>query len=209
MKTLGWSFFIFLAIVVGLYPFAYLVVDMSRGFLTSKPAELLGSGMWNAAFYIHVVTGGIALLTGWIQFSKRFRNRHLNTHRLLGKIYLIAILFSGTTGLYIALFANGGVISELGFSGLALSWLFTSLQAYTAIKRKEIDFHQEWMIRSYAVCFAAVTLRIYLPLFQFGLGMDFITGYRIISWLCWVPNLVVAELIIRNIRAGRIVRNTA
>jgi len=41
--------------------------------------------------------------------------------------------------------------------------------------------------------FAAVTLRIWLPLFQYGFGMDFVTAYVIIAWLCWVPNIIWAQ----------------
>ena len=48
------------------------------------------------------------------------------------------------------------------------------------------------MIRSHALTLAAVTLRIYLPL-ELALGMSFHDAYRVVSWLCWVPNLVAAE----------------
>ena len=51
------------------------------------------------------------------------------------------------------------------------------------------------MIYSYAACFAAVTLRIWLPLLIVSLG-DFITAYRIVAWLCWVPNLMVAYFLV-------------
>jgi hypothetical protein len=54
------------------------------------------------------------------------------------------------------------------------------------------------MIRSYALTFAAVTLRIWLPLFQNGFGMEFISAYVIIAWLCWVPNLLWAEWYVRQ-----------
>ena len=48
------------------------------------------------------------------------------------------------------------------------------------------------MIRNFALTFAAVALRLYLPpVFIFGL--PFATSYAIIAWLCWVPNLLVAE----------------
>jgi len=93
-----------------------------------------------------------------------------------------------------------------GFSALAIGWLLTSTFAYLAIRRVEVDQHEYWMIRSYALCFAAVTLRIWLPLLQVGWGMDFIPAYRIIAWLCWVPNLLVAELIIRKLKVSRLVR---
>jgi hypothetical protein len=116
---------------------------------------------------------------------------------------LIAVLLSGTAGLYIAYYATGGLIAVLGFSGLAIGWVFTTSRAYSSIRNSNIDQHQYWMIRSYALCFAAVTLRIWIPLFQVALGMEFIHAYRIIAWLCWVPNLVVAELIVRSLRSKR------
>jgi len=112
-------------------------------------------------------------------------------------------LLSGTAGLGIALFATGGIIPTLGFGGLAILWLYTTVNAYTNVRQKNINAHQRWMIRSYALCFAAVTLRIYLPIFIGAFGMDFIPAYRIIAWLCWVPNILVAEfLIIKRLKVA-------
>jgi hypothetical protein len=203
MKTLGWSLFIFFAIFVGLYPFSYLIFDMSQGLISSKAPALRESVLWQAGFYTHILLGAIALLTGWSQFSKRIRNKNLTVHRTLGKIYLISVILSGSAGLYIAYYATGGIIAVLGFGGLAIAWLFTTSKAYVNIRNKNIDQHQYWMVRSYALCFAAVTLRIWLPLFQFALGMEFIEAYKIIAWLCWVPNVVVAELIVRSLKGRK------
>jgi uncharacterized membrane protein len=203
MKTFLWIVFIFFAIIIGIYPFLYFLVDMGPGFLSSKPDVLRQSSIWNAAFYQHILFGAIAMLTGWSQFSKHLRNKNLSIHRTLGKIYLGAVILSGLAGLYLAMFANGGLISILGFSGLAIGWLFSSSMAYAMIRKKNIEEHQYWMIRSYALCWAAVTLRIWLPGLQIGFGMDFNTAYKIISWLCWVPNIVVAEIIIRNLKNVR------
>lgn len=72
--------------------------------------------------------------------------------------------------------------------------------AYLTIRKKEINNHQKWMIRSYALTFAAVTLRIWLPLFQYGFGMDFLTAYMIIAWLCWVPNIIWAQWKTKNLK---------
>jgi len=49
------------------------------------------------------------------------------------------------------------------------------------------------MIRSFALTFAAVTLRLYLPISAM-LSIPFEEAYRAISFLCWVPNLALAEL---------------
>ena len=197
LKNLPWIPFAFFAIGVGLYPLAYYLFDMhSHSLLASKPKELLENSVWNTAFYIHITFGGIALLIGWTQFSKKLRERYLNTHRTIGKIYVVSVMLSSLAGLFIAFFASGGIISVLGFGTLALAWFFTIIKAYTTILKRDIKQHENWMIRNYALTFAAVTLRLYLPIFQFVLHMDFITAYRIIAWLCWTANLAIAEIII-------------
>lgn len=193
-----------LAVGVGIYPLLYFLVDMSGGLMATKPRNVLESGLWNTAFYQHILFGGVAMLTGWLQFLTatavipRIRARRLQLHRLLGKVYLIACLLSGIAGLYLSGYATGGIIASFGFGGLAVCWLFSSTKAYLSIRKKDIDSHRAWMIRSYALTFAAVTLRIWLPLSQFGLGLEFESAYIVISWLCWVPNLMVAEVLIRR-----------
>jgi hypothetical protein len=196
-KTFAWILFAFLALSVGAYPLIYYIVDMhGKGLWGGKPRELLESTAWHTAFYIHITFGGIAMLTGWTQFSQKIRDRYLDTHRTLGKIYVGSVMLSSTAGFYIALFASGGIPSVLGFGSLAILWLFTVLMAYTRILKRDIKQHENWMIRNYALTFAAVTLRIYLPFATQLMHWDFITSYRIISWLCWVPNLIVAEMIV-------------
>jgi hypothetical protein len=54
------------------------------------------------------------------------------------------------------------------------------------------------VIRNFALTLAAVTLRMYLPLMLFLLHWSFRTSYITVSWLCWVPNLLVAEWIVRR-----------
>jgi uncharacterized membrane protein len=195
MKIFAWIIFSFLSVVVAAYPFFYFVFDMSAGFPSLKSEELRQSIWWNAAFYLHIGLGGIALLTGFSQFSKKLRTWNLKFHRLLGKIYVVSVLISSVAGLYIAMFATGGIISVLGFSGLAIVWFYFTLNAYLLIHKGEVTKHQHMMIRSYALCWGAVTLRLWAPFLEFGLGLEFMTAYRIISWIVWL-NLGVAEIII-------------
>jgi uncharacterized membrane protein len=199
LKNLPWIPFVFFAIAIGLYPLIYFLVDMNNnGLLRGKPAVIKNSPVWHTLFYLHISFGGLALLTGWSQFSKKLRNRYLNTHRWIGKVYVIAVLISSSAGIYIALFADGGLTCVMGFGILALLWFYTIIKAYTSIRRLKIAEHQRWMIISYALTFAAVTLRIWLPLMQFALHINFVLAYRIVSWLCWVPNLIVAAFIINK-----------
>src|SRR6202000_2034640 len=137
------------------------------------------------SFYTHIFFGGVALLVGWLQFSKKIRARNLKLHRAVGKMYMVAVAIAGSAGFIIAMSATGGLVSRVGFGLLALLWVYTDLRGYLAIRRLDIEQHRAWMIRNYALTFAAVTLRVYLPLTTGMLHLDFITCYRVISWACW------------------------
>jgi hypothetical protein len=189
---------IILSIIIGLYPAIYFFVDRKFGLLNSKPATLLGNIYWNTGFYTHIILGGLALLIGWTQFNSTFRNKNLSVHRTIGKIYVISVLLSSLAGIGIAFFANGGFLSSAGFICLGIVWFYTTLMAFIHIRNKQTEQHQKMMIYSYAACFAAVTLRIWLPLLVMLIG-NFITAYTIVAWLCWVPNIFVAYLISKRI----------
>jgi hypothetical protein len=200
-KKITWTFFVLLAVIVGLYPLLYLYSGFrAAGFLSGKAAELRDHMGYLAVFYTHVAFGGIALVTGWSQFSEKFRLRHLQMHRSVGKIYVFSVLLSSISGFAIAIFATGGLVSILGFAALAVSWLFSNIKAYTSILNRNVQEHQNWMIRNYALTFAAVTLRLWLPFSQAVLHMDFNLAYQIIAWMCWLPNLLIATLIINRKR---------
>lgn len=196
-NKVAWFVFAFLAVSVGLYPLLYFFLDRKFGLLASKSDELLADVFWNTGFYGHILLGGLALTIGWVQFSKKIRSRNLNLHRNLGKVYVIAAVISGICGIFIAFNATGGIITMLGFMGLGLVWLYTTSKAYLAIRKGDIQLHQGFMIYSYAACFAAVTLRIWLPLLTIAFG-DFTVAYRIVAWLCWVPNIIFAYFWVRR-----------
>ncbi|MBT8280653.1 MAG: DUF2306 domain-containing protein [Muriicola sp.] len=189
--------FAIMAVSIGLYPLTYFIIDREFGLLASKSDQLLSNIFWNIGFYGHILLGGLALIIGWIQFLKEFRNRNLKRHRLIGRTYMISVLISGSCGIYIGMYATGGLISSLGFISLGILWLWTTYMAYRAIRKKDISLHQGFMIYSYALCFAAVTLRIWLPLLTVVFG-EFITAYRIVAWLCWVPNMIFAFFWVRR-----------
>ena len=53
------------------------------------------------------------------------------------------------------------------------------------------------MVRNFAATFAAVTLRLWMPLLIIAAHLPFSVAYPLVAWLAWVPNLVLAELGIR------------
>lgn len=186
-----------LAILVGLYPLIYFIVDGKFGFMFSKSDALLASMPWKVAFKTHIGMGGIALLTGWTQFVNKWRVRYLSLHRRIGKVYVISVLLSSLAGIYIGINATGGIISSTGFISLGIFWFTTTLLAWLQIRNRRVVAHTQMMIYSYAACLAAVTLRIYLPILTAILN-DFETAYTIVAWLCWVPNVIIACFIVER-----------
>lgn len=188
--------------IIGLYPSLYFVLDRKFGLLSSKPDSLLKNIFWNMGFYVHIIFSGIALLTGWPQFSRKLREKYLQLHKQMGKMYVVTALSGAAGGVYIAFYATGGIIASLGFICLGTIWFGTTLSAYINIKNGRIQQHQRMMIYSYAACFAAVTLRIWLPLLII-LFKDFTVAYLIVAWLCWIPNIVFANLLVRKISIAK------
>ena len=193
-----WALFAFSATIISLYPLTFLSSESrNSGLLTQKSQELRSSLAYMTSFYIHISFGGIALLTGWSQFLKSWRNKHRTFHRRLGYVYVTSVLISSIAGFIIAFFSTGGTISEFGFGSLAVVWFTTNLLAFMAIKKRKIKEHEKWMMRNYSLTFGAVKLRVYLPIL-FGLGADVYLALQIVSWISWVPNLVAMEIYIQT-----------
>ena len=148
------------------------------------------------ALIAHVAGGMVALALGPFQFIAAIRRRWPRIHRLLGRSYLTGIAVGGIAGLWMARLAYGGTIGQAGFATLAVLWLATSAMALARIRAGDVQGHRAWMVRSFALTFAAVTLRLYLPS-PMIFGVDFEVAYAAIAWACWVPNLLVAEAIRR------------
>jgi len=191
MRKFGWGVMTVMATLVALYAWVSAFTSARTPFVEAlfeqKNLRALG----------HLAGGGIAIVAGALQFSTRLRFERPTVHRNVGKLYLVAVLVSGVGGALLAPSSTGGVVAHFGFGMLAALWLGTSLAAFVSVRSGDYQAHRCWMIRSYALCLAAVMLRLYLPLFGV-LGVPFESSYPAISWLCWVPNLIVAEWWIMN-----------
>jgi uncharacterized membrane protein len=149
--------------------------------------------------YIYfVVTHGacsiVALVIGPWGFSTWLRKKSPRTHRNLGKLYLGCVMVGGITGLRMAMEAHGGLSGKAGLTSLGLLWLWTGWNGYASARGKRFAEHRRWMVRSYCLTYAAVTLRLYLTYGTTTFGLDYDALYRVVAWGAWVPQLAVAEL---------------
>jgi hypothetical protein len=155
------------------------------------------STFWYIAFYIHVITSTFCLLAGFTQFLKSLIFK--KWHRFFGKFYLIVVLgLAAPSGLIMSFFANGGAISIVAFTSLSLLWIGSTVMAWVTVKQKKYTHHSAWMIISYALALSALTLRAWKWCFTNLIDLDLnpIEIYRLVAWLGWVPNLLMAGLLI-------------
>lgn len=152
---------------------------------------------WRYSFYAHVFTSILVLPAGFTQFNSAFFRS--NWHRRLGTVYLFTVLFvSAPTGFLMGLYANGGLGAKASFVMLSSLWFFTTLLALISAKRRKFIDHGEWMLYSYALALSAITFRLLALSFDlFDVHVRPQEVYVTIAWLSWVPNLVIAHLLIK------------
>jgi uncharacterized membrane protein len=191
-----WLVMTVLATLVAVYATAALLIP---GF--GPPFMVTRRTAMPIAVAAHLAGGLVALAVGAWQLNARLRARVLTLHRWMGRTYVLAVLVGGVGALRMAVVSEHGWITHSGFGVLAVLWLYTTARGYVAIRAHDEARHRRWMIRSYALTFAAVTLRIYIPLGA-AAGIPFATVYQAIAWVSWVPNLLLAEWLVRRARVS-------
>ena len=195
----GWWVMTFLCFVTLAFVAHYLQFDPTTYFAEQREVYLRREVMLG----LHICGAMIALAVGPFQFLPRLRHGHARVHRTLGVIYVTAATVGGLGGLGMASTAYTGLVASLGFAALAVCWLACTWTALAMILRGHVADHRRWMIRSFSLVFAGVTLRLILGTYTAAEGLvhpwlSFHTAYMATAWLCWVPNLLIALWVTRS-----------
>ena len=176
----------------------YIVKDALQYFGFTE--EIYGR-FWNQKWALigHVTGGLLALLIGPFQFWKAFRMKYMTTHRNMGKVYLIAILVGALSSTILAWTTAVAIhwTWAVSLQALAFAWLVTAAMAYISIRRKSINQHKEWMVRSYVVTFGFVFFRFLNGSDFFREMGNFIERGPTIGWLAWTIPLLIAEVFLQ------------
>lgn len=189
-KVVGWVLLLLICVGVAAYSARYLI-DPPR-----TPQEALGNRYGLPWLVVHVAGSVTALALGAWQFIPRWRKGPVRTHCWIGRVYVVSCLIGAAGGLVLAFGSFAGPVAGVGFGLLAVAWISVNLLGWRAAMKGQMDQHRRWMIRSWAMTLSAVTLRIYLP-FLLMSDLPFETGYRVIAYAAWMPNLIVAEAWLR------------
>ncbi len=174
----------------------YTSGETDLDFLQSKQ-HIIHLRPYRWSFYLHIFSSLFVLAAGLTQFSGNILQKIPTLHRWVGKIYVaIVLFFSGPAALVMSWYANGGSVAKASFITLSILWWWCTWQGWQFIQNGNVQEHGRWMIRSYALTFSAITLR----LMQFGLAtfteISPEMAYKFVAWPSWVLNLAVAEIIL-------------
>jgi uncharacterized membrane protein len=181
----------------------YIPIRTDAAFLQIKQ-EYIDIIPWRIAFFVHVFSSMFVLVAGFTQFSAYLLKHYKKLHRVIGKIYVIDILFvSGPASFIMALLANGGIPSRIAFTTLAILWITTTAKGWQTAMAGQFTAHREWMMRSYALTLSAVTLRAWKWLLIALFHLRPLDTYMIVAWMGFVPNLLFIEWQIRQKRNSK------
>ena len=177
---------------------AYLPYNTDVGFLRIKQ-QYITIDQWRIAFFIHVYASMWVLLAGFTQFSGSLQRNYPRLHRGMGYVYVTdVLLITGPAGLLMGFYANGGLSSRIAFVLLAVLWIYFTAMALIKAKQRDFTAHRNFMIRSYALTLSAITLRAWKYAITNSVELPPMDVYRVVAWLGWGLNLVVAEWMIRK-----------
>jgi Predicted membrane protein (DUF2306) len=170
----------------------YFPPDFASDFLRGRESHCFGVYQW--AFYTHILSGPVSLILGLILIAERSRGYFPKWHRYLGRVQAVCVLLVVTpSGLWMAFHAAAGPIAAAGLSTLAIATAACMLLGVrSAISGRFVD-HGRWMWRGYLLLCSAVVLRL------FG-GLATVTGVTalwfnpLMNWMSWLAPLTAFEL---------------
>jgi uncharacterized membrane protein YozB (DUF420 family) len=145
-----------------------------------------------SALIPHILGGVVAITTGLVQvwLGVTWRTRRL--HVFLGRVYLGGVTVGSLAGFYLAANAGNGLTYGAGLFFLSTAWALTTTMAYIAVRRRAIEQHREWMLRSYVVTFAFVLFRVLDPVLE-SHGIPASEAPATTAWACWALPLLMLE----------------
>jgi Predicted membrane protein (DUF2306) len=149
--------------------------------------------------HLHAGTGVIFVVIAAFQFSRRFRNRNLRLHRIMGYVGLACLVVLPTTGVACAIIypfaGTPGVIPNLVWMAAIVYCVNAS---WRAIRRRDLRGHEAWITRAAAMTVGITLSRLYQPLLVQVFHMESHTSLAVVFWLGQGEGLTAAEFWLRR-----------
>ncbi len=169
-------------------------------FLTLTPAALGKYFTLKWVVISHITAGGGSLILGFVQFWPRLRSYSWKLHRMIGLLYLLAVLLSSICAVILAFTTAKQVNWAYAFSlqVWVTVWISATALAYYFALKKQFKLHQEWMVRSYLVTLAFIISGLALKTpFIASLG-SFADISPSLFWMGWAVPLYVYQIVLSS-----------
>jgi len=190
------------AAFMGYVVYTYFIYDPEAArFLSHKEnlSHRFNLHSWLTVMKLHVGFACVATVTGLVNFSTAFLQKYRKLHRWNGYVYAASVLVVIVTSGYMAPHATGGKVTSIAFNSLNILWAVITLIAILKIRKKQVDSHRRWMIRSFAFVFTNMSIHLLTALLHQGIGLDYTSSYTIGVYGSIVLLLLAAELVIRTV----------
>lgn len=162
-------------------------------FLQGREATF--TGVYPAAFYVHIFTGPVVLLGGLVLLSESIRRRYGGLHRWLGRVQVVVLLvFVLPSAVVMSRRAFGGWPAGLSFLVLSVATAGCAIVGVVHALRRSYRRHRRWMLRCYVLICSAVALR----LISGAAGMVGVSSpegaYVVAAWSSWLVPLAGFEV---------------
>lgn len=162
---------------------------------------------------LHGIPAGLVLLLGPVQFVPPIRTRYPAAHRIISNVCLGFISIGIIMGVIAASVSTSGLAAQFGFLLLAAAWFYSGLLAYRAARQRQYGLHRVWMIRNYALSFAAVLLWVFLVIglqaMTVNPALTFDDVYTTSVWSSVLVSYLVAEWFIVQRTLGPLAQKPA
>ena len=180
-----------LAAILSNYP-DYFPPNFDSLFLEGRESSFIG--LYRPAFYVHITSGPVVLVSGLILLSETVRRRLGSLHRRLGRVHVgVLLVLVLPSGVVMARHAFGGWAAGLSFTLLAAATAGCAVAGVATARWGRFDRHRRWMLRSYVLICSAVALR----LISGAVGMLAVPNpegaYVAAAWASWVLPLAACE----------------
>ncbi len=173
---------------------AYFNGDELPSFMVEK-LPLPHEELWLFALRAHVFSAALALPICVLLMSKNLLRRASRLHRWMGRVIGMVILLALVpSGLYLSLFAKGGVPSTIGFALSGAIVFVAMVQGIRAARRHDLVAHRRAMLHVLAQLSVAVTSRTLLVLCD-AVGVDAEVAYLVSLWLPVLCSVAFVERI--------------
>ena len=178
----------------------YFPADFSTDFLAGRSGYFYG---WYAtAFYIHIISGPLAVIAGAVLMLSG-TNRHLQkTHQWMGKLQAVLVLgLVLPSGFAMATRAITGVVAGSAFVAHGLATGTCMVLAVRFALNGQLHKHRRWATRCFLLLCAPLLLRFIASIttaMEIQHWIQYETVYQLNAWLSWSIPWLVYEIVVRR-----------